>query len=74
MTGELAGDRQIRGMARGGLLNLAGAVLSQAAVFVVMLVLARALGSTAVGRYAQAYAILALLGLLSLSEIGRAHV
>lgn len=54
-------------MARGGVLNLAGAVLSQAAVFVIMLVLARALGSTAVGRYAQAYAILALLGLLSLS-------
>lgn len=64
---DQAGDRQIRGMARGGGLNLAGAVFSQGAVFLIMLLLARTLGSTPVGRYAQAYAILALLGLLSLS-------
>ena len=35
------GDRHVRGMARGGGLNLVGALLSQASVFVVMLLLAR---------------------------------
>jgi O-antigen/teichoic acid export membrane protein len=54
-------------MARGGGLNLVGAILNQAAVFVIMLLLARVLGITEVGRYAQCYAVLALLGLLSLS-------
>ncbi|RKR91218.1 O-antigen/teichoic acid export membrane protein [Micromonospora pisi] len=54
-------------MARGGVLNLAGAVLSQAALFLVMLLLARVLGVREVGRYAQVYAVLSLLGLLSLS-------
>ncbi|WP_433527955.1 flippase [Micromonospora sp. CA-263727] len=62
-----AGEEHLRGIARGGGLNLAGAILSQAAVFVVMLLLARGLGITQVGRYAQCYAVLALLGLLSLS-------
>ncbi|WP_147457135.1 flippase [Micromonospora pisi] len=61
------GDQQVRGMARGGVLNLAGAVLSQAALFLVMLLLARVLGVREVGRYAQVYAVLSLLGLLSLS-------
>lgn len=54
-------------MARGGGLNLVGAIINQAAVFVVMLLLARSLGITGVGRYAQCYAVLALLSLLSLS-------
>ncbi|SDZ24973.1 Membrane protein involved in the export of O-antigen and teichoic acid [Micromonospora pattaloongensis] len=62
-----AGDRHVRGMARGGGLNLIGAVLSQAAVFGIMLLLARVLGVAEVGRYAQCYAVLALLGLLSLA-------
>ncbi|MEV1288073.1 oligosaccharide flippase family protein [Micromonospora sp. NPDC049679] len=62
-----SGDRHVRGMARGGGLNLIGALLSQAAVFVIMLLLARVLGITEVGRYAQCYAVLALLGLLSLA-------
>ncbi|MFI6760041.1 flippase [Micromonospora sp. NPDC050417] len=61
------GDQQVRGMARGGVLNLASAVLSQAALFLVMLLLARVLGVREVGRYAQVYAVLSLLGLLSLS-------
>ncbi|MFK3980779.1 flippase [Micromonospora sp. NPDC050397] len=61
------GDQQVRGMARGGMLNLASAVLSQAALFLVMLLLARVLGVREVGRYAQVYAVLSLLGLLSLS-------
>ncbi|MEK8106140.1 oligosaccharide flippase family protein [Micromonospora sp. M12] len=62
-----AGDQQVRGMARGGVLNLASAVLSQVALFLVMLLLARALGVSELGRYAQVYAVLSLLGLLSLS-------
>ena len=60
-------DRQIRGIARGGGLNLAGAVLAQAATVCVLLLLARVLDIPQVGRYAQAYAVLALLGLLALS-------
>lgn len=54
-------------MARGGGLNLVGAVLNQGAVFLVMLLLARFLGISEVGQYAQCYAVLALLSLLSLS-------
>jgi O-antigen/teichoic acid export membrane protein len=54
-------------MARGGGLNLLGALCSQGALFLVMLLLARQLGTAEVGRYAQCYALLALLGLLSLS-------
>ena len=54
-------------MARGGVLNLGGAVLSQVALFLVMLLLARVLGVRELGRYAQVYAVLSLLGLLSLS-------
>jgi len=54
-------------MARGGGLNLLGALCSQGALFLVMLLLARELGTAEVGRYAQCYALLALLGLLSLS-------
>ncbi|WP_434739780.1 flippase [Micromonospora sp. SH-82] len=62
-----SGDRHVRGMARGGGLNLVGALLSQAAVFLIMLLLARVLGVREVGRYAQCYAVLSLFGLLSLS-------
>jgi O-antigen/teichoic acid export membrane protein len=61
------GDRQVRGMARGGGLNLLGALCGQGALLLVMLLLARQLGTADVGRYAQCYALLALLGLLSLS-------
>ena len=60
-------DRQIRGIARGGTLNLAGAILGQAAVFSVLLLLARWFDIREVGRYAQCYAVLSLLGLLALS-------
>jgi O-antigen/teichoic acid export membrane protein len=63
----VAADRSVRGIARGGGLNLAGAILGQAAVFGVVLLLARVLDQGQVGRYAQAYATLTLLGLLALS-------
>ena len=63
----VAADRSVRGIARGGGLNLAGAVVGQAAVLGVVLLLARVLDQGQVGRYAQAYATLTLLGLLALS-------
>ena len=66
MTAERS-DRQIRGIARGGGLNLAGAIIGQAAVFAVLVLLARWLDIRQVGRYAQCYAVLSLLGLLALS-------
>lgn len=54
-------------MARGGGLNLVGAVVSQGALLGVTFVLVRRLGRADVGLYAQAFAFLVLLGLLSLS-------
>jgi O-antigen/teichoic acid export membrane protein len=60
-------DRQVRGIARGGSLNLAGAILGQAAVLSILLLLARWFDIREVGRYAQCYAVLSLLGLLALS-------
>src|SRR5919204_685242 len=62
-------DSQILGLARGGALNLVGAACNQLASFGITMLVARELGRTQVGRYAQAYALLALLGLLSLSGL-----
>jgi O-antigen/teichoic acid export membrane protein len=53
-------------MARGGGLNLVGAVCSQGSLFAITTLLAVGLGARAVGRYAECYAVLSLLGLLSL--------
>lgn len=54
-------------MARGGGLNLAGAVCSQVALLGITLLLARGGGRAVVGLYAQAFAFMALLNLLALS-------
>lgn len=54
-------------MARGGGLNLIGAVISQVSLLAITVVLVRRLGLSDVGLYAQAFAFLVLLGLLSLS-------
>lgn len=59
--------RDVQGMARGSGLNLAGAVCNQAAIFLIMAILAMRLGRADVGRYAECYALLSLLGLLSLA-------
>lgn len=59
--------REILGIARGGGLNLLGQVCSQVAALGITGLLAWWLGSDDVGRYAQAFAFLSLLGLLSLS-------
>ena len=56
----------LRSMARGGGLNLLGAISSQLALLAITLLLAHTLGSREVGRYAECYALLSLLGLLSL--------
>jgi O-antigen/teichoic acid export membrane protein/Mrp family chromosome partitioning ATPase len=60
------GDRQVVGFARGGGLNLVGAICNQAALLGVTLLVARRLGRIDVGVYAQAYAFLALLSPLAM--------
>ena len=62
-----AGGAHLKGMARGGGLNLVGAVCNQAALFGIMAALAHVLGSADVGRYAECFALLSLLGLVSLA-------
>ena len=59
-------------MARGGGLNLVSAGFSHLAEFGLSLVLARLLGASDLGVYWQSFALLSLLGLLSLSGIGAA--
>ena len=65
--GAQGGGAHLRSLARGGGLNLVGAIVNQAALLLIMAALARALGSSGVGRYAECYALLTLLGLLSLA-------
>lgn len=62
-------DSQILGLARGGSLNFVGAICNQVAGLGITLLIARELGRAQLGRYAQAYALMALLGLLSLSGL-----
>jgi capsular exopolysaccharide synthesis family protein len=63
-------DHQVVGFARGGSLNLVGAVCNQVALLGVTLLLARRLGRADVGLYAQAYAFLALLAPLAVAGLG----
>jgi O-antigen/teichoic acid export membrane protein len=60
---------ELRGMARGGGLNLAGAVCQQLVLLGITLVIAHRLGRTDVGLYAQAIAFLMVLQTLSLSGL-----
>src|SRR5947209_19055200 len=60
-------EREILGVARGGALNIGGQLCSPIAFFLITLLLARTLGRADVGVYAQGFAFLVLLGLLSLS-------
>jgi O-antigen/teichoic acid export membrane protein/Mrp family chromosome partitioning ATPase len=62
-------QQQVVGFARGGGLNLLGAVCNQAALLGVTMLVARRLGRIDVGVYAQAYAFLSLLGTLSLTGL-----
>ena len=61
------GGNEVLQLARGGGLNLVSALFSQAALFLVILLLGRWLGRSAVGVYGQALAFFSLLGLVSLS-------
>jgi O-antigen/teichoic acid export membrane protein/Mrp family chromosome partitioning ATPase len=62
-------EQQVVGFARGGGLNLLGAVCNQAALLGVTMLVARMLGRADVGVYAQAYAFLSLLGTLALTGL-----
>ncbi|HZN13557.1 MAG TPA: flippase [Acidimicrobiales bacterium] len=64
---DLGDQGELLRVARGGGLNLAGAAFNQALRFGITLLLARLVGQSDVGRYFQAFAFLALLGLLALS-------
>lgn len=55
----------VGGMARGSSLNIVGAVCQQASMLLATALIARALGSGALGRYSIAYAMLTVLGLLT---------
>lgn len=54
-------------MARGGTLNLIGAICTQGGAFVVTLLLALTLGRKPVGLYAEAYAFFSLCGIIALT-------
>jgi O-antigen/teichoic acid export membrane protein len=62
-------ERQVLRIASGGGLTLAASACSQVALMAIALLLARRLGRAEVGLYAQAYALLTLLGVLSLSGV-----
>ncbi len=62
-------EKDVSRMARGSGLNLIGAICSQSALFLIMSTLALKLGKADVGRYAECYAMLSLLGLLSLAGL-----
>ena len=68
-AGQAESEHQVIGFARGGGLNLIGAVCNQAALLAVTVLIAHRLGRAGVGVYAQAYAFLALLGPLSLAGL-----
>jgi O-antigen/teichoic acid export membrane protein len=58
--------REVAGLAAGGGLNVIGALVSQAGLFGVTLLLARGMGTESVGRFSQAFALRALLSLVCL--------
>lgn len=60
------GEREVARLAFGGGLNLLGAVVNQASLFGITLILARWLGTAEVGVYFQAFAVRSLLQLVCL--------
>jgi O-antigen/teichoic acid export membrane protein len=65
-------DREILGMAGGGGLNLAGSLFSHGSLLVISLLLAKNIGTSGVGVYWQAYALLTVLELFALGGFGAA--
>ena len=59
-------DREVQRLAAGGGLNIAAGLVNQGCLFGVTILLARQLGSSDVGTYAQAFAIRQLLVLMAL--------
>ncbi|HET7475025.1 MAG TPA: flippase [Dermatophilaceae bacterium] len=57
----------LSGLARGGVLNLVGALCSQGTLLLITVLIARFLTRQDVGRYALCFAMMSLLGLLSLA-------
>lgn len=57
----------LTGLARGGVLNIVGALCSQASLLLITVLIARVLSTQDVGRYALCFAMVSLLGLLSLA-------
>ncbi len=62
-------DREVLGIARGSGLNFVGLVVSLGATFVISLILARVLGRSSLGVYAQAFAILSLLQMVAMGGL-----
>ncbi|GAA1882391.1 oligosaccharide flippase family protein [Lapillicoccus jejuensis] len=61
------GTRERERMARGGGLNLVGAITTQACQLLIVVALAHLAGQREVGRYAVCFALVSLLGLLALA-------
>lgn len=57
----------LTGLARGGVLNIVGALCSQGSLLLITVLIARVLSTADVGRYALCFAMVSLLGLLSLA-------
>lgn len=57
----------LTGLARGGVLNIVGALCSQLSLLLITALIARVLSTEDVGRYALCFAMVSLLGLLSLA-------
>ncbi len=57
----------LTGLARGGMLNIVGALCSQGSLMLITVLIARTLTKQDVGRYALCFAAVSLLGLLSLA-------
>lgn len=72
-TPRIASERgaaPLGGLARGISLNLAGSMTSKVVTFVIALLLSNLLGKVAVGRYAQAFAVLTVLEQLAMMPFG----
>ncbi|CAN5817834.1 flippase [soil metagenome] len=66
VPGDSSGaDREVLGMARGSGLNFLGLSISQAAALLISLIVARVLGRSDLGIYAQAFAVMSLLQMVA---------
>lgn len=68
--GDVAVDRNVMRMARGASLNIVGAACTKLALLVITVVLSWTLGPPAVGRFAQAYALLMVLVAVTMLPFG----